>query len=95
MGMRVEHNTQKQKFESFPRKPVAGMIPRSREACQELFFQGTCEDMMALPWRSQMAEQGADTRINHLWTWGIQRGRGSGETRWESQVFGVKKLLSV
>ena len=44
MGMRVEHNTRKQKFESFPRRPVAGMIPRSRETCQELFFQGTCED---------------------------------------------------
>lgn len=57
MGMRVEHNTQKQNLSLSPRKPVAGMIPRSREACQELFFQGTCEDMMALPWRSQMAEQ--------------------------------------
>ena len=56
MGMRVEHNTRKQKFESFPRRPVAGMIPRSRETCQELFFQGTCEDMMALAWWSQMAE---------------------------------------
>ena len=68
MGMRVEHNTRKQKFESFPRRPVAGMIPRSRETCQELFFQGTCEDMMALAWWSQMAEQGTDMRINRLWT---------------------------